>query len=195
MRHESEVWQALLRRKGLSVTDLAGQLGVTRQHAHRLLTGRRPAESQRDELESALALGTPSGGRPLFAVGELDDNGELDLVPAGDAQPLFLDRHVATGVARDLESASDQVCVLPVWPAHAWRNLVGFHAAWGVEPEPRKLFVVDDAGDELPLEAILGEIRAGLEATLRSRAQARDPVLLEEVESQLSGYTDARLPQ
>jgi hypothetical protein len=106
-----------------------------------------------------------------------------------------LDRHVATGVARDLERASDQVCVLPVWPAHAWRNLVGFHAAWGAEPEPRKLFVVDDARDELPLEAILGEIRAGLEATLRSRAQARDPVLLEEVESQLSGYTDARLPQ
>jgi transcriptional regulator with XRE-family HTH domain len=195
MRDESEVWQALLRRKGLSVTDLAGQLGVTRQHAHRLLTGRRPAESQREELESALALGSSSGGSPLFAIGELDDNGELDLVPAGDAQPLFSDRDVATGVARDLEGASDQVCVLPVWPAYAWRNLVGFHAAWGAEPEPRKLFVVDGADDELPLEAILGEIRAGLEATLRDRAQARDPVLLEEVESRLTGYTDARLPQ
>ncbi|MDX6402501.1 MAG: hypothetical protein QOF27_3107, partial [Gaiellaceae bacterium] len=57
MRPESQVWQALLKRKGLSVTELAGQLGVTRQHAHRLLTGRRPAESQRDELEHALALG------------------------------------------------------------------------------------------------------------------------------------------
>ncbi len=195
MRNESEVWQALLRRKGLSVTDLAGQLGVTRQHAHRLLTGRRPAESQREELEGALALGSSSGGSPLFAIGELDDNGELDLVPAGDAQPLFSDRDVATGVARDLEGASDQVCVLPVWPAYAWRNLVGFHAAWGAEPEPRKLFVVDGADDELPLEAILGEIRAGLEATLRGRAQARDPVRLEEVESRLTGYTDARLPQ
>ena len=83
MRDEAQVWQALLRRRGLSVTDLAGQLGVTRQHAHRLLTGRRPAESQRAELEHALALGTPTAGNPLYAIGELDDNGELDIVPAG----------------------------------------------------------------------------------------------------------------
>ena len=195
MRDESEVWQALLRRKGLSVTDLAGQLGVTRQHSHRLLTGRRPAESQRDELESALALGSSSEGRPLFAIGELDDHGELDLVPAGDAQPLFADRDLATSVAQELEAASHHVCVLPVWPAYAWRNLVGFHAAWGAEPEPRKLFVVDAAADDLPLEAVLDEIRAGLEATLRGRAQARDPAFLQEVETRLSGYTDARLPQ
>src|SRR5918994_4094302 len=99
MRDESDVWQALLRRKGLSVTDLAGQLGVTRQHAHRLLTGRRPAEAQRAELEGALALGAATNGKPLFAIGELDDSGELDLVPAGDAQPLFADRNVATDVA------------------------------------------------------------------------------------------------
>ena len=195
MRDESEVWQALLRRKGLSVTDLAGQLGVTRQHAHRLLTGRRPAESQRAELEGALALGTPSNGRPLFAVGELDDNGELDLVPAGDTQPLFADRGLATNVARELEAASRHVCVLPVWPAYAWRTLVAFHAAWGAEPEPRKLFIVDEADDELPLDSLVSEIRTGLEATLRSRAQAYDPAFLEEVESRLSGYTDARLPQ
>jgi hypothetical protein len=195
MRDEAQVWQALLRRKGLSVTDLAGRLGVTRQHAHRLLTGRRPAESQRDELEGALALGTPSEGRPLFAIGELDDNGELDLVPAGDAQPLFADRDVATSVAQELEAASDHVCVLPVWPDYAWRNLVGFHAAWGAEPEARKLFVVDSPDEDLPLDVILPEIRAGLDATLRSRAQARDPVLLQEVDSRLSGYTDARLPQ
>ena len=178
MRDESEVWQALLRRKGLSVTDLAGQLGVTRQHAHRLLTGRRPAESQRAELEGALALGSPSNGflsGPLFAIGELDDNGELDLVPAGDAQPLFSDRELATDVARQLEAASHHVCVLPVWPAYAWRNLVGFHAAWGAEPEPRKLFVVDEAADELPMEMVVDEIREGLEATLRSRAQAHNP--------------------
>ena len=81
MRAESEVWQALLRRKGLSVTDLAAQLGVTRQHAHRLLAGHRPADSQREELEHALALGTPTAGNPLFAVGELDDNGELTSFP------------------------------------------------------------------------------------------------------------------
>jgi transcriptional regulator with XRE-family HTH domain len=178
MRDEAEVWRALLRRKGLSVTDLAGQLGVTRQHAHRLLTGRRPAETQRAELEGALALGTPSGGQPLYAIGELDETGELDLVPAGDAQPLFADRDVATSVARELEAASRHVCVLPVWPAYAWRNLVGFHAAWGAEPEPRKLFVVEAADDELPLEAVIEEIRAGLEATLLARAQAHDSAFL-----------------
>jgi transcriptional regulator with XRE-family HTH domain len=196
MRDESDVWQALLRRKGLSVTDLAGQLGVTRQHAHRLLTGRRPAESQREELEHSLALGTPTDGKPLFAVGELDDNGELDLVPAGDTQPLFADRGLATDVARELEPASHHVCVLPVWPGYAWRNLVAFHAAWGAEPEPRKLFVVDEVGDELPLETVVSEIRDGLEATLRSRAQAHDPVFLGEVTARLSGYTSrAALPQ
>lgn len=195
MRDESDVWQALLRRKGLSVSDLAGQLGVTRQHAHRLLTGRRPAETQRAELESALALGTPSNGGPLFAIGELDDDGELDLVPAGDAQPLFADRDVATTVAQQLETASHQVCVLPVWPAYAWRTLVAFHAAWGAEPEPRKLFVVDETDDEVPVEALVDEIRSGLEATLRSRAHAHDVALLDEVESRLSGYTDARVPQ
>jgi transcriptional regulator with XRE-family HTH domain len=185
MREESEVWQALLRRKGLSVTDLAARLGVTRQHAHRLLTGRRPAESQRDDLEQALALGTPTRGRPLFAVGELDDHGELELVPAGDAQPLFAHREVATDVARALEPASHDVCVLPVWPEYAWRNLVAFHAAWGARPEPRKLFVVDNGHEDLPLDALVGEIRAGLDATLRSRAQAHDPAYLSEVESRL----------
>jgi transcriptional regulator with XRE-family HTH domain len=195
MRDEAEVWQALLRRKGLSVSDLAGRLGVTRQHAHRLLTGRRPAETQRDELDSALALGTSNGGRPLYAVGELDDNGELDLVPAGDAQPLFADRAVATRVASDLEPASRHVCVLPVWPTHAWRNLVGFHAAWGAQPEPRKVFVIDAEDEELPLDAVLEEIRGGLEATLRARALAHDPIFLQEVDSRLSGYTDARFPQ
>jgi hypothetical protein len=195
MRDESEVWQALLRRKGLGVSDLAGQLGVTREDAHGVLTGRRPAATQRDELEAALALGRPSSGRPLFAIGELDDNGELDIVPAGDAQPLFADRDLATGVARELEAASHRVCVLPVWPAYAWRHLVGFHAAWGAEPEPRKLFVVDEAAGDVPLDTILGEIRAGLEATLRARAQAHNPAFLQEVESRLTGYTDARVPQ
>jgi transcriptional regulator with XRE-family HTH domain len=185
MRDESAVWQALLRRKGLSMADLAGQLGVTRQHAHRLLTGRRPADSQRPELEAALALGTPTNGRPLFAIGELDDDGELDLVPAGDAQPLFLDRDLATDVAKRLEAASHRVCVLPVWPGYAWRNLVAFHAAWGAEPEPRKLFVVDEPDPEIDVEALIEEIRAGLEMTLQTRAQARDPVSLAEVEFRL----------
>jgi transcriptional regulator with XRE-family HTH domain len=194
MRDESEVWQALLKRKGLSVTDLAAQLGVTRQHAHRLLTGRRPAETQRAELEVALAMGSPASGHPLYAIGELDDLGELDLVPAGDAQPLFADREVATRVALDVEAASRHVCVVPVWPTYAWRNLVAFHAAWGADPEPRKLFVVDDTDDELPLDAVLEEIRSGFEATLRARTLAHDPHLLDEVDTRLSGYT-TRLPQ
>jgi transcriptional regulator with XRE-family HTH domain len=185
MRAESEVWQALLRRKGLSVTELAGELGVTRQHAHRLLSGRRPAESHREDLERALALGTPTAGKPLFAIGELEDNGELEIVPAGDTQPLFASREVATDVARALDVASLQVCVLPVWPAYGWRNLVAFHAAWGADPEPRKVFVVDNGDEDLPLDALVGEIRAGLDATLRGRAKARDPAYLSEVESRL----------
>lgn len=189
MRDESEVWQALLKRKGLSVTDLAAQLGVTRQRAQGLLTRRRPAGTQRAELEVALAMGSPTSGHPLYAIGELDDFGDLDLVPAGDAQPLFADRDVATRVAGDVEASSSHVCVVPVWPTYAWRNLVAFHAAWGAQPEPRKLFVVEDTGDELPLDAVLEEIRGGLEATLRARTLAHDPELLEEVESRLSGYT------
>jgi len=87
----------------------------------------------------------------LFAFGELDDNGELDLVPAGDAQPLFRDRELATRVASRLSHVSQRVCVLPVWPTYAWRNLVAFHAAWGAEPEPRKLFVIDEPDQPQPL--------------------------------------------
>ena len=196
MREEHEVWHALLRRKGLAVADLADQLGVTRQHAHRLLTGRRPAESQRDEIEAALALGAEGPGRPLYAVGELDESDELELVPAGDTQPLFAKRDTAARVARELEDVSAHVCVVPVRPAHAWRTLVAFHAAWGAEPEVRKVFVVDDATtDDVSEAAILRQIRAGFEATLRSRAKAREPAFLQEVEARLSGYTDARLPQ
>ena len=196
MRDDAAVWQALLRRKGLSVSDLAGKLGVTRQHAHRLLTGRRPAETQRDDLEAALALGTGSGGRPLYAIAELDDSGELELVPAGDTQPLFAERELATDVAERLGATFPDVCVTPIWSVYAWRSLVAFHAAWGAEPEPRKVFVVDDVGDEeLPLEAVLEQVRAGLEATLEARAKAGDSALLQEVDSRLSGYTDARFPQ
>jgi hypothetical protein len=185
MRDESDVWQALLRRKGLSVTDLARRLGVTRQHAHRLLTVRGPAEPERSELEGALALGSSTSGKPLFAIGELDDDGELDLIPAGDAQPLFASREVATDVARALEPISSHVCVVPVWPEYAWRTLVAFHVAWGVDPEPRKLFVVDNGEIEVPVEKLVEEIRSGLEATLRGRGQARGPAFLDEVESRL----------
>jgi hypothetical protein len=196
VREEHEVWHALMRRKGLAVTDLADQLGITQQHAHRLLTGRRPLESQRDEIDSVLALGAAGSGRPLFAIGELDDSGELELVPAGDTQPLFAARETAARVARELGDVSAHVCVVPVRPAHAWRTLVAFHAAWGAEPEVRKVFVVDGAAtDDVAEAGILRQIRAGLDATLRSRAKAREPAFLQEVEARLSGYTDARLPQ
>src|SRR5207302_10965988 len=102
---------------------------------------------------------------------------------------------MAARVGEGVGTAPARVRALPVWPVYAWRNRVGFHAAWVAEPEPRKVFLVDAAGDELPPEAIIEEIRARLEATLRTRAQAHDPALLAEVDSRLSGYTDARLPQ
>src|SRR5207245_860439 len=82
------------------------------------------------------------------------------IVPAGDAQPLFASRAVATDVALALEAASLHVCVLPVWPAYGWRNLVGFHAAWGAEPEARKVFIVDNGGEALPVGALVGELRS-----------------------------------
>jgi hypothetical protein len=185
MREDPEVWQALLRHKGLSVADLAERLGLTEQDARELLTRSRADGERQAELEEALALGPPAEGRPLYAVGELDDDGEVDIVPAGDAQPLFHKRELATDVAHQLETASANVCVVPVWPAYAWRNLVAFHAAWGAEPEPRKLFIVDETGDELPLVSIVEEVRAGLEATLRSRARAHDPASLGEVEARV----------
>jgi hypothetical protein len=53
------------------------------------------------------------------------------------------------------------------------------------ELEPRKVFVVDNGDEDLPLDALVGEVRAGLDATLREHAKARDPAYLSEVESRL----------
>jgi hypothetical protein len=39
--------------------------------------------------------------------------------------------------------------------------------------------------EDLPLDTLVSEIRAGLDATLQSRAQAHDPAYLSEVESHL----------
>lgn len=195
MRPDADVWQALLHRKSLSVDELAERLSLPPDQAQRLLNGGRTPGPHRDELEATLALGTSTAGRPLYAIAELDDSGEIDLVSAGDAQPLFADREAARRIAQKLESASRDVCVVPVWPSWAWRTLVGFHAAWGAEPEPRKVFVADVSDDELPIEGVLDEIRAGLEATLRARAEAHNPAFLQQVDARLSGYTDARLPQ
>jgi transcriptional regulator with XRE-family HTH domain len=187
MRSDADVWQALLRRKNLSVDDLAGRLGISSGAAQRLVRGQGPRGSHRDEVEAALALGASGGERPLYAIAELDDGGELDLIPAGDAQPLFADREVARRIAQTLDAVSRDVCVVPVWPTYAWRNLVGFHAAWGAEPEPRKVFLADAGDHELQLDALLNEIRTGLEATLQVRADAHNPALLREVDAQFSG--------
>ena len=195
MRGDADVWQALFRRKNLSVDELAERLGLPPDQAQRLLNGGRPPGPHRDKLEATLALGTSTAGRPLYAVAELDDSGEIELVSAGDAQPLFSDREAARRIAQKLESASRDVCVVPVWPSYAWRTLVGFHAAWGAEPEPRKVFVADASDEDLPVESVLDEIRAGLEATLRARVEAHNPAFLQQVDARLSGYTDARLPQ
>jgi len=125
MPDDAEMWQALLRAKGLTVAQLAEDLRTTRQHAHRLLTGKRSADARREELDRALALGPRKNeGRPLYAVAMLGQDGELELVPAGDAQPLFADRGIAAGVADELEKLDHAACVVPVWPEYAWRRTV-----------------------------------------------------------------------
>jgi hypothetical protein len=52
----------------------------------------------------------------------------------------------------------------------------------GRRPGAPKLFVVDEPDQPLPLEALVEEIRTGLEFTLVTRAQAHDPASLAEVE-------------
>jgi transcriptional regulator with XRE-family HTH domain len=183
MATEAEVRQALLRAQGRSVAELASDLGMTRQHAHRLLTGRRPADNRSADLDRALALGRrPAAGEPVYALGTLDDDA-LDLLPAGETQPLFASRRLATEIAVALQDTNPEVCVVPVWPHYAWRKLVAFHAAWGVPPEPKNLFLVDDGDPELPLGALLEELRAGFAETLRLRALGDDPSLLAQVET------------
>ena len=50
MPEDAEVWRALLRAKGLTVAQLAEDLHTTRQHAHRLLTGKRSADADRKSV-------------------------------------------------------------------------------------------------------------------------------------------------
>jgi hypothetical protein len=183
---DAAVWQALLRAKGLTVAQLAEDLRTTRQHAHRLLTGKRSADARRDELDRALALGPRrSDGRPLYAVAMLARDGELELLPAGDAQPLFADRELATNVAEWLQRLDQGACVVPVWPEYAWRRTVAFHAAWGSTAEPRNVFLVDDPGTEVAPQTLVEELHGGYAETLRLRAAAEDPARLHEIESLL----------
>jgi hypothetical protein len=183
MASDAEVRQALLRAQGRSVADLASDLHMTRQHAHRLLTGRRPVDSREADLDRALALGPrPASGEPVYALATLGDE-TLELLPAGETQPLFASRRIANEIAAPLRSAHPEVCVVPVWPRHAWRWLVTFHAAWGVPPEPKNLFLVDDSDPELPVGVLLAELREGFEETLRLRRLGDDPTLVAQVET------------
>jgi hypothetical protein len=179
MRDDAEIWQALLRAKGLTVAQLAEDLRTTRQHAHRLLTGKRSADARRGELDRALALGPRRReGRPLYAVAMLGRDGELELLPAGDVQPLYRDRELATSVAESFRRSDDDVCVVPVWPEYAWRRTVAFHAAWGSTTEPRSVFLVDDPDLDFPVDVLLDELSDGYAETVRLRAVADDPVRL-----------------
>lgn len=186
MPEEADVWQALLRAKGLTVAQLAEDLRTTRQHAHRLLTGKRSADARRDELDRALALGPRrSDSRPLYAVAILSRDGDLELLPAGDAQPLYADRDVATNVAEWLHKLDHGACVVPVWPEYAWRRTVAFHAAWGSTAEPRSIFLVDDPRTDVPVQTLVDELYGGYAETLRLRATAEDPARLHEVDTLL----------
>jgi hypothetical protein len=185
MATDADVLHALLHEQGRSVADLAAELGMTRQHAHRLLTGRRNAHVREGDLDRALALGQrPPHGDPAYALATLTEE-RLQLVPAGDTLPLFATRELAAAVAGPLQESHRGVCVVPVWPSHAWRHLVAFHAAWGVEAEPRKIFLVDDRDPDLPVDVLLDELRGGFAETLRLRALGDDPTLRAEVERSL----------
>lgn len=188
MPDDSRVWQALLRTKGMTAADLAQAAHMTRQHAHRLLTGKRSADAKRDELDRALALGRGrDDARPVYALAVLGRDDEVELVPAGDVQPLFAGREQAADVAASLESVDETICVVPVWPEYAWRRTVAFHAAWGSAAEPRNVFLVDaDIADaDVPLPVVVDELRSGFAETLRLRAAADDPARLHEVDSLL----------
>ena len=186
MPEDADVWQALLRAKGLTVAQLAEDLRTTRQHAHRLLTGKRSADARRDELDRALALGPRrSDSRPLYAVAILSRAGDLELLPAGDAQPLYADRDVATNVAEWLHELDRGACVVPVWPEYAWRRTVAFHAAWGSTAEPRSIFLVDDPRTDVPVQTLVDELYGGYAESLRLRAAAEDPAQLHEVDTLL----------
>jgi hypothetical protein len=190
MPEDADVWQALLRAKGLTVAQLAEDLRATRQHVHRLLTGKRSADARRDELDRALALGPRrTDGRPLYALAELGTDGELELLPAGDTQPLFSDRELAASIADSLADRNGGLCVVPVWPEYAWRRTVAFHAAWGSTAEPRNVFRVDEAEFEVPVEAVVDELRGGYAETLRLRAVADDPARLERIETLVEPQT------
>ena len=161
----SQVYSALLRLKGLTSADVARELGVARQHAHRLLTGARDAGAHVTTLDRVLALGVPEDGTPLYAVAELFEDGTVELVQAGATQPLCTERAAAEALA---DSLGGEACAVPVWPRYAWERLAAVHAAWGERAEERGVFVLDD----LPPQAV-SEVRNALAAALELRRAAR----------------------
>jgi len=186
MPPDEQVWQALLRAKGLTISGLAEAVQMTRQHVQRLVTGKRSPDAKRVDLDRALALGPRrDDADPVYAIAVLARDGSLELVPAGDAQPVFADRERAQALAAELGDLDPGICAVPVWPAYAWRHTVAFHAAWGSAAEPRNVFLVDAADGELPVDVVVEELRSGFAETLRLRAAADDPRRLGEVDALL----------
>lgn len=159
MPARSDIFTALSREKALGASDVARGLGISRQHAHRLLRGEREPGARFDELERLLALGEDGDDGPQYAVAMLGPAG-VELLTTGATQPLFEQRENAERVAELIDDA----VVVPVWRSYAWRRLVQAYAVWGTEPEERNLFIAD-AEDDLPFEAIFDELTEGLRAT------------------------------
>ena len=163
MPAQSEVFAALAREKALGASEIARGLGISRQHAHRLLRGEREAGARAVDLERLLALGEEEPEGPFYALALIDPNGGVELLTAGGTHPLFRRRENAHRAAAGV--ADPAVAVVPVWRAYAWNHLARAYAVWGTQPEPRNVFVADGDPD-LPLEAVLREIATGWRTTL-----------------------------
>jgi hypothetical protein len=189
MAHDAEVWQALLRAKGMTPAELATRLRTTWPELQSLLEHDANGRARTEHVDRLLALGKERPGSPPYALCVLSADGEIELLSAGDTQPLFAERSFAAEVAEGLADAGE-VFVVPVWPDYAWRKLVSFHAAWGSEPEPRAVFVVDELDPEVSIEEVLEELEQGFRATLRLRAAGEDGDRLRDVEAQFAGITE-----
>jgi hypothetical protein len=189
MPHDAEVWQALLRVKGMTAQELASRLRTTLPELQALLEQSADGRARTEHVDRILALGEERPGTPPYALCVLSADGEIDLLSAGDTQPLFAERSFATEVAEGLSDAAD-VFAVPVWPDYAWRKLVGFHAAWGSDPESRSVFLVDELDPEVSIDEVLEELERGFRSTLQLRAAADDPARLRDVEARFAGIME-----
>ena len=180
MRDESDVWQALLKRKGLSVTDL-------RRPPRRDATARTQAADrvagQRIATRRARAGACPRHadlGQPaLWGRRRWTTTAELDLVLAGDAQPPFASRDRGDGRRPGARTGfAPRVCCSGLGPATPGGTLPAStpRGARSRNRESSSSWTTARRRSR-GLAAIVEEIRSGLDATLRSRAQARDPGL------------------